>query len=288
MHKAIAERRFQYKMHKAIAESYNVQTTRTTYHGTTPAASALITATGFKGAACERALYGRGVYSAPDIWVALGHAPPFEYSRQIVFVVEFLEGPSAPGTKDQVDFGFNGYGKEILTLTNPEQTILCASKENQLLATYRIKVRYMSERPFTQKNKDCIKVVHSDICKIIKEFRSMKYANHDTYQNGDAVLVKGAIKAYAEFTNMSGVIKRIVQGHNYFFCVLLDCPVQRQAVQRINSLHVNKVRFPFLKQDESELLCFKVGHIQKHKNNHAAAASDATLLGKRKADANGA
>jgi hypothetical protein len=59
--------------------------------------------------------------------------------------VDFLEGPSAPGSEDQIDFGLDGFGKEILTLTNPEQTILCALRENQLLATYRMTLRYMSE-----------------------------------------------------------------------------------------------------------------------------------------------
>jgi hypothetical protein len=63
-----------------------------------------------------------------------------------------------------------------------------------------------------------------------------------------------ALKAYSEFTNATVVVNRIVQGHYYFFCVLLECPLQRQAVQCINSLHVNKVRFLFLKTDEGELL----------------------------------
>jgi hypothetical protein len=109
---------------------------------------------------------------------------------------------------------------------------------------------------------------------------------HHTYQIGDVMLVKSPLKAYIEFTSLPGIIKRVVQGHTYF-CVLLDCPLQRQAVQRINSLHVNKVRFPFLKQDESELLCLKVGQIEARKNQHTAATIDVTLLGKRKADSNG-
>jgi len=91
-------------MHKAVAESYTVETMLTTYHGTTHAASALITATGFKGAACERGPLRKGVYSSPDVWTALEYAPPFESTRQVVFVVKLLECPSAPGTEDQIDF----------------------------------------------------------------------------------------------------------------------------------------------------------------------------------------
>ena len=41
----------EYDLIASFAESYNVETTRTTYHGTILATSALITATGFKGAA---------------------------------------------------------------------------------------------------------------------------------------------------------------------------------------------------------------------------------------------
>ncbi len=84
---------------------------------------------------------------------------------------------------------------------------------------------------------------------------------HDRYRVGDQVLVTDAFKVYVEFVNCPDVIKSIVQGHNYFFCVLLDCPNQRKDVQDLNSQRVNKVRFPFLKTDEGELRCLKVGHI---------------------------
>ncbi len=92
----------QYRMHRAFAENYNVETTRTTYHGTSIATSTLITATGFKGAACQRGLFGRGVYSAPDVWQALSYATPSSDARQIVFAVDFLQGPSATGSPNQV------------------------------------------------------------------------------------------------------------------------------------------------------------------------------------------
>jgi hypothetical protein len=313
----------QYKMHRAFAETYGVQTSRTTFHGTSPATATLITATGFKGAACQRALYGKGVYSSPDIWEALGYATPTSDAHQIVFVVDYLQGPHARGVKDQIDFGLDCNGNEILTLTNPEESILCASKENQLLATYRMTVRYLSDRPFTISHRDLVRVVHTGIGRIIRDYntagmtakpaaapattlattppaapatapvavgqgrKSEIDAHHHTFQIGDNVHVKSALKAYAEFTNATGEIKRIVQGHIYFFCVLLDCPLQRQAVKRINSLHVNKVRFPFLKPDESEFLCLKVGMIEKHRTCAAAAAKDDSVLGKRKGDVDG-
>jgi hypothetical protein len=298
----------QYSMHKALAQTYNVHTTRRTYHGTTFTSSTAITNTGFKSAACERALYGKGVYSSTDPWVALGFATPFQHTRQVFFVVEYLQGPSAPGYQDQVDFGLDSQGQEVLTLTNPDESILCASRENQLLATHRITVRYMSERPFTQKIKDCLQVVHSHIGTIITTWgqspaapaagakpaagsntggsqgpKKEVDATHDTYQVGDRVIVTGTLKSYADLALQQGVIKRIVQGRNYFFCVLLDCPEHRLVVKDLNSMHVNRVRFPFLKADESELLCLKVGHIEKdiaHKNT----ANGGSVLGKRRSD----
>jgi hypothetical protein len=309
----------QYRMHRALAETYGIDTSRTTFHGTAPATAALITSTGFKGAACQRALYGKGVYSSPDIWEALGYATPTSEAHQIVFVVDYLQGPHAKGVKDQIDFGVDCNGNEILTLTNPEESILCASKENQLLATYRMTVRYLSDRPFTHSHRDLVRVVHTGIGRIIRDKNNVVQtapppattlapaspaapvlapvvgytrkseidAHHHTFQIGDRVRVKSALKAYTEFTNATGEIKRIVQGHIYFFCVLLDLPWQRQSVQHINSLQVNKVRFPFLKPDESEFLCLKVGMIDRHRHSAAGAAQDESVLGKRKADADG-
>ena len=296
--------RAQYKMHRAVADSFNVRTSCTTYHGTTLAASALITNTGFKGAACERALHGKGVYSSPDVWTALSFATPFQRTRQVFFVVEYIQGPSAPGVQDQVDFGVDAQGQEILTLTSPDQTIFCASRENQLLATHRITVRYMEERPYTQRYKDCCKVLHSHIISIIKVQNQIAVsaakqaavaaskastvrevdATHDTYNVGDRVLVTGALKAYAEFVGCPGVIKRIVQGHHFFFCVLVDCPTKLKDVRDLNAQRVNKARFPFLKPDEDGLLCLKVGHIQKEPRPPSPPAGGASL-GKRKADA---
>jgi hypothetical protein len=83
------------------------------------------------------------------------------------------------------------------------------------------------------------------------------------------------------------VVKRIVRnkGHTYFFCVLLDCPLQSQTVKTLNSLDVNKKRFPFLKQDEIELLCLKVGQIETHTNKHVTVRRNEPRLGKRKTEA---
>ncbi len=161
-----------------------------------------------------------------------------------VVSVEYLQGPSTPDEQDQVDFGLDAQGYEILTLTSPDKTIFCASRENQLFVTHRITVRYMLESPFTQRIKDCIHVVHSHITTIIKNTGHPPAAPtagaapvntggsqtpkkevdtpHDSYQVGDRVIVTDALKTYVDLTSQRHVIKRIVQGRNYFFCVLLD------------------------------------------------------------------
>lgn len=77
-----------------------------------------------------------------------------------------------------------------------------------------------------------------------------------------------------------------MQGHHYFFCVLVDCPTKLKDVQDLNAQRVNKVRFPFLKPDEGGLLCLKVGHIQKEPwPPSPSGAAGSASLGKRKADA---
>ena len=117
----------QYKMHRAVADSFNVHNSHTTYHGTTFAVSVLITNTDFKDTVCEGALHDKGVYSSPDLWTVLSFATPFQRTYQVFFVVEYIQVPSVSGVQDQVDFGVDTQGQEILTLTSPDLTILCSS-----------------------------------------------------------------------------------------------------------------------------------------------------------------
>jgi len=161
-----------YRMHQSFAENYEIKTTRTVYHGTSQAGAKSIQTVGFKGSAGRRAKFGKGIYSSPIVWEAIGYSKPYHDARQVFFVVEMLQGPTALGSEDQVDFGVDDQGAEILTLKNPEDTILCASKENQMLATYRITVRYNFEKPFLFRHRECIRVVHPDIALLIKHARA--------------------------------------------------------------------------------------------------------------------
>ena len=161
-----------YKMQQSFAENYNISATRTVYHGTSQAGAKSIETVGFKGSAGRRAKFGKGIYSSPVVWEALGYSKPYHDARQVFFVVEMLQGPTALGSEDQLDFGVDSTGKEILTLKNPEETVLCASKENQMLATYRVTMRYMFERPFLLHHRECVRVVHPDIALLIKHSRA--------------------------------------------------------------------------------------------------------------------
>jgi hypothetical protein len=161
-----------YRMQQSFAETYGIKCSRTVYHGTSQAGAKSIQTVGFKASAGRRSKFGKGIYSSPVVWEAVGYSKPYHDARQVFFVVEMLQGPTALGSEEQLDFGVDDNGEEILTLKNPEETILCASKENQMLATYRITVRYMFENPFLLRHRECVRVVHPDIALLIKHARA--------------------------------------------------------------------------------------------------------------------
>lgn len=161
-----------YKMQRSFAENYGIDATRTVYHGTSLEGAKSIETVGFKASAGRRAKFGKGIYSSPVVWEALGYSKPYQDARQVFFVVEMLQGPTSLGSEDQLDFGVDDTGKEILTLKNPEETILCASKENQMLATYRVTMRYMFECQFLFHHREFVRIVHPDIAVLIKHSRA--------------------------------------------------------------------------------------------------------------------
>jgi hypothetical protein len=105
----------QYRMQRAFAENYDVGARRTVYHGTSETGAPLITAIGFKGAACRRAMLSKGIYTSPNVWEALAYAKPYSNVKQVLFVVQLLQGPTALGSQDQLHFGVDSHGSEVLT-----------------------------------------------------------------------------------------------------------------------------------------------------------------------------
>ena len=157
-----------YHMWKCFADCYHIHKSRTVYHGTTDTSARCIIENGFRGAASRRSKFGKGIYTATTSWEALAYAEPDHDFLQTLLVCELLQGPTKPGSADQVDFGHDEKGAMILTLTNQEKTILCASQENQLLPTYKITVRFRTDNLHTPSHHNLVRKYHPMIWEAIK------------------------------------------------------------------------------------------------------------------------
>ena len=130
-------------MHASFKTLYHIQTPRTVYHGTSLKSSESIARKGFRGAVSIRAKFGKGIYTSSNVWEAIAYAEPLGETRDQTFlVVSLLQGPTCIGCVNMVDFGYDELDRPILTTTNPENTIFCASHGSQLLSMYRVTVRH--------------------------------------------------------------------------------------------------------------------------------------------------
>jgi hypothetical protein len=130
-------------MHRQYSESYVIHHTRRVYHVTGQADS--IARFGFRGAESKSAKFGRGI-----VFPALAYAEFTTEDTLTFLVVQLHLGPVGLGRENQVlvicrafqlcprsetllkhclqvDFGQDPFGQQILTLTNPEGDIYCAS-----------------------------------------------------------------------------------------------------------------------------------------------------------------
>ena len=141
------------RMHEQFKLSFGIEQTCVVYHGTGHAD--VIARVGFRGAASRRAKHGRGIYSSSNVFHALAYGQLTDDDRLTFLVVQLHLGPIALGREDQVksmhatslprhlpplatflttrplsqvDFGQNSAGEAILTLTNLEGDIYCASQ----------------------------------------------------------------------------------------------------------------------------------------------------------------
>ena len=87
-------------MHAQFKRSYDIKQTPIVYHGT--AHPDLISEVGFRGAACQRAKFGRGIYSSPNVFQAISYGQLTAEGHLTFLVVELHLGPIALGTPDQV------------------------------------------------------------------------------------------------------------------------------------------------------------------------------------------
>tara|TARA_B100001142_G_scaffold330339_1_gene398305 strand:- start:8338 stop:10236 length:1899 start_codon:yes stop_codon:yes gene_type:complete len=152
------------EMHGCFKACYNISNERMVMHGTSEDAAKCIVKTGFRAAAGQRSKYGRGVYSTSDEWQALAYAKPNDRDwTQTVLVSSLLVGPSKLGKECMIDYGDDDQGRQILTATNEDRTIFCASHEEQMLAQYRVTVRFQVQVKPTDEHKRVVKIHHPSI-----------------------------------------------------------------------------------------------------------------------------
>jgi len=154
------------ELHKAFQVAYNVQNTRTVYHGTSAESSDSILRTGFRGAASVRSKFGKGVYSSKNIWEALAYAQPSPEYNQVFLVATLLQGPTRHGENELLDFGTSASGEQFLTCVDAENTIFCASYGIQLLSEYRVTVHYEVDTATSQQHKNHIRMYHPVIWQV--------------------------------------------------------------------------------------------------------------------------
>jgi hypothetical protein len=234
-------------IHSDFKRRYSIKNERTVFHGTTHDVALSISKSGFLGAASKRSKFGKGIYVSSNAWEALAYAEPDKSLQQTLLVVNLLQGPTALGHQDQVDFGFDQDGKQILTLTNPENTIFCASRDSQLSAHYRITVRYLSCRSHTAAQQSVVKIYHPTVWRTIKGlgFSSCPPAlaappakfvlqSFSGFYVGDKVKIVNPFKTHSFCHDQEGTIKQIVKGHASHFYIEMTNPEQSARVELAN------------------------------------------------------
>jgi hypothetical protein len=140
-----------WKMYNAFKEAYNIEDERTHYHGSLQAG--VICREGFRGAACERSVWGHGICTSSNFWEAAAYC---EGDVITVLIVKTLVGQHKVGSKNLMDFGVNEHGKAYNTVTNDKQTIFVCQKEAQLCPTVQITMQYLHENKHTDAHNDFV------------------------------------------------------------------------------------------------------------------------------------
>jgi hypothetical protein len=280
-----------YSMHKHFEHIYELQGgARVVFHGTTRASAASIASTGFRGAVSQRAKFGRGIYCSSLLWEALAYAEPeLPTLTQTFLIVDLLQGPTTLGRQDAVDFGTDAEGKEVLTTTNAEHTIFCAKYENQLLATYRITVRFLADRQHTPTHYNTVRMYHPTIWKIIKEQtltvgrkspilaapptkRDMD--SHKGISKGDRVVVQNPNKALHFCDQQEGIVRKIHKDSFVRFSIEMSDPQLGVKIQKAHKKKKKKIDQGTQGQDDSWIIC-KSGQLRKVSDSAALSSGSA-------------
>ena len=152
----------QYDIHEMFRKAYGIAETRRNFHGSDLATT--ISEEGFRSAVCKRAMYGKGIYSAKNVWEAVSYC---DLDTITVLIVSVHVGPHKIGYRNQEDFGVNANGKPYLTLTNIDETIFCSKYEAQLFPTVEITLRYMYENKHTDEHQKFVRFYSTALFYII-------------------------------------------------------------------------------------------------------------------------
>lgn len=250
-----------YAMHKHFGKLYQTgDDARTVYHGTSAQNARVIAKVGFRTAGSRRAKFGMGIYSTPNVWEALAYAEPDESYVQTFLVVDLLTGPMCVGHENMADFGQDDKGRQILTVTNPGQNILCASYEDQMYAHYRVTVRCVVERALSPNAFSIVKLYHPTIWDRIKTQGQdaaadvgaslpvahtpkapkapVELKTYQTFRINDKVKVLKNLQCFPFCVGQTGFIRKIVKDGHVHFCIELDDPSIREKVKQVNDTRV--------------------------------------------------
>ena len=191
------------------------------YHGCTEKSAQNICEFGFRAAPAERSLWGKGIYSSAFLWEALAYGRPHPLTgEQTVIVARLTTGPKAIGTANQDDAGRNSDDKEILTTTNPNETIFCAKYECQMVASYRVTFKYRADIPHTEVHDKFVKMWHPHIFHMFIKTKSQpatapsgpnSLQESNGFKVGDAVVLNTpCYKQFAFAKHKQGKIVKII------------------------------------------------------------------------------
>jgi len=267
-------------MHDAFKSFYDIKNTRTVYHGTTNIYGASISKAGFRGACSQRSKFGKGIYTSSNVWEALTYSEPTPDMTQTFLVVKLLQGPTTLGRFEMVDFGEDAEGHQILTATNPENTIFCASHGDQLLAEYRIEMRFLADRQHNPAHQNLIGRYHPDIWKLIKKQTALLLPVFPKYQIaspmnantvapptssssfikdlseykgvsvGDKVKIVKTFKTHSFCNEHEGIVRKIFNDGRVHYCVEV---CDASLVDQIKT--ANGVKYTYADKDINLLRC---------------------------------
>lgn len=297
-----------YEMHRAFEKAYRIQNTQMTYHGSNKAAS--ISVEGFRGAVCERALWGKGIYSSSNVWEAVAYADGDVVS---VLLVSTHVGLHQVGKRNQEDFGRHPSGRPYNTLTNINGNIFCCKNEAQLLPTVEITLRYMHENKHTDEHVRYVGIYNHALAQRIQANNApvqpadadadddddaaadagpaLEWADqaHTYWRIGEDVTITRGYKAkYNDYIGFRGVIRKIMaRGSEYLIFVHLTHDTENKPVHiatEFDLVQKNGSAFRFLKdRDRAVMKCLPCRQSHMAYYNTPISASMGAA-GKRPAD----